>query len=60
MAVETKGNISRIVSDEAFEHDSGHVAEKYRGSAADKRDMEIMGKQQVLRVSVLLRLKVVS
>lgn len=43
MVFETKGNVSGFVAKAASEHTAGRVAEKYRGSAADKRDMEIMG-----------------
>lgn len=31
--------------------DTGGVHERYRGTAHDKREMSVMGKQQVLRVS---------
>ncbi|KIW86242.1 hypothetical protein Z517_01637 [Fonsecaea pedrosoi CBS 271.37] len=36
-------------SDEVFDDGLSHVAEKFRGTSADKRDMMIMGKKQVLR-----------
>jgi len=39
---------SRVVN--VFDHDISHVAEKYRGSAADEHDMTMLGKKQVLRV----------
>lgn len=60
MEVEIKGKVLPIASEQAFQHGHGHVAEKYRGTAADKRDMEIMGKEQVLRVSVFHRLKMLD
>lgn len=34
----------------AFDDDNSHVPEKYRGTSADKWDMSVMGKKQVLRV----------
>ncbi|KIW88741.1 uncharacterized protein Z519_10787 [Cladophialophora bantiana CBS 173.52] len=34
---------------EVFDDSTGHVPEKYRGTSADQRDMNIMGKKQVLR-----------
>jgi hypothetical protein len=33
------------------EPDDGGIASRYRGTAADKRDMMVLGKTQVLRVS---------
>lgn len=33
-----------------FDEGVSHVAEKFRGTSADKRDMMVMGKKQVLRV----------
>jgi len=30
-----------------------HVAEKYRGTSADKQDMSVLGRKQVLRVGTL-------
>jgi choline transport protein len=35
------------------ESDDGAVAARYRGTATDKRDMIVLGKKQVLRVSNL-------
>lgn len=35
-----------------FDDSVSHVPEKYRGTAADRRDMTVMGKKQVLRVSL--------
>jgi hypothetical protein len=35
-----------------FDDNVSHVPEKYRGTAADRRDMTVMGKKQVLRVSI--------
>ena len=35
-----------------FDDGSSHVAEKYRGTSIDKRDMAVMGKKQVLRVGI--------
>lgn len=37
-----------------FDDDVSHVPEKYRGTAADRRDMTVMGKKQVLRVSITI------
>jgi hypothetical protein len=33
------------------ESDDGGIPERYRGTAEDKRDMIVLGKKQVLRVS---------
>jgi hypothetical protein len=33
------------------EPDDGGIASRYRGTAADERDMKVLGKTQVLRVS---------
>ena len=33
--------------------DDGGIPLKYRGTAADKRDMIVLGKKQVLRVCIL-------
>jgi len=33
--------------------DNGEISSKYRGTAADKRDMIMLGKKQVLRVCSL-------
>jgi len=35
------------------EADNNGLPERYMGTAADKRDMSVLGKKQVLRVSVL-------
>lgn len=35
-----------------FDDGISHVPEKYRGTSADKRDMTVMGKKQVLRVGI--------
>jgi hypothetical protein len=35
---------------DVFDDDLSHVAEKFRGTNADKRDMQVLGKKQVLRV----------
>jgi len=35
-----------------FDDGIGHVPEKYRGTSADKRDMTVMGRTQVLRVGI--------
>lgn len=35
---------------DVFDEGVSHVAEKFRGTSADKRDMMVMGKKQVLRV----------
>lgn len=35
-----------------FDDSISHVPEKYRGTSADKRDMSVMGKKQVLRVEI--------
>jgi hypothetical protein len=35
------------------EPDDGGIPSKYRGTAADKRDMIVLGKKQVLRVCIL-------
>ena len=35
---------------DVFDDKVSHVAEKFRGTSADKRDMMVMGKKQVLRV----------
>jgi len=43
-----------------FDDNVSHVPEKYRGTAADRRDMTIMGKKQVLRVSVPINSTLVS
>ena len=37
-------------ADEKFDDEPGTIAPKYRGTVADRRDMSIMGKKQVLRV----------
>ena len=37
------------VAEVETEYDGKVLAEKYRGTAADKHDMAVMGKQQVLR-----------
>lgn len=37
-----------------FDDTVSHVPEKYRGTAADRRDMTVMGKKQVLRVSIAI------
>ena len=39
-------------STEVFDNDISHVHEKYRGTAADARDMSALGKKQVLRVRI--------
>ena len=36
--------------EDVFDDRVSHVAEKFRGTSADKRDMMVMGKKQVLRV----------
>lgn len=51
MGLETKGNVSGCVVTGPSEKAVEHVAEKYRGTATDQREMEVLGKQQVLRVS---------
>jgi hypothetical protein len=33
--------------------DDGGIPSRYRGTAADKRDMIVLGKKQVLRVCIL-------
>lgn len=35
-----------------YDNDISHVSEKYRGTAADVRDMSVLGKKQVLRVKI--------
>lgn len=35
------------------EPDEDGIPSKYRGTAADKRDMTVLGKKQVLRVCIL-------
>jgi hypothetical protein len=35
-----------------FDDGISHVPEKYRGTVADKRDMTVLGKKQVLRVRI--------
>lgn len=35
------------------EPDDGGIPSRYRGTAADKRDMIVLGKKQVLRVCIL-------
>jgi hypothetical protein len=35
------------------ECDDGEIPSRYRGTAADKRDMIVLGKKQVLRVCIL-------
>jgi choline transport protein len=35
------------------EPDDGGITSRYRGTAADKRDMMVLGKTQVLRVSII-------
>jgi choline transport protein len=35
------------------ESDDGGIPARYRGTAADKRDMVVLGKKQVLRVCIL-------
>lgn len=49
----TKGgnNISTVFADEGLA--KGHVAQKYIGTMADQRDMQALGKEQVLRVRYL-------
>lgn len=37
-----------------FDDNVSHVPERYRGTAADRHDMTVMGKKQVLRVSIAL------
>jgi len=39
-------------AEKVFGDDINHVPEKYRGTSADKRDMTVMGKTQVLRVGI--------
>jgi hypothetical protein len=38
---------------ESKESDDGGIPARYRGTTADKRDMVVLGKKQVLRVSHL-------
>lgn len=49
----TKGgnNISTVFADQGLA--KGHVAQKYIGTMADQRDMQALGKEQVLRVRYL-------
>ena len=54
MEFENKSKVSGYVATAEPGHVGSHVAEKYRGSAADRREMEMMGKQQVLRVSAFI------
>ena len=41
--------VEAVAEDEELSY-SGHVAPKYLGSVADRRDMSALGKEQVLRV----------
>lgn len=54
MELEPRSKVVGYVATAESRHVDGHVAEKYRGSAADRREMEMMGKQQVLRVSAFI------
>lgn len=49
----TKGgnNISTVFADQGLA--KGHVAQKYIGTMADQRDMQALGREQVLRVRYL-------
>jgi hypothetical protein len=38
-----------VVDDVEYAH-KGHVAAKYMGTATDKNDMSVLGREQVLRV----------
>lgn len=40
------------VGDEEYLAQRHHVAPKYQGTVADKRDMSVLGRDQVLRVCV--------
>jgi hypothetical protein len=43
---------SSPIAAKIFDDGISHVPEKYRGTSADQRDMIVMGKKQVLRVSI--------
>lgn len=45
----TSGSRSPVDTD-VFDNNVSHVAEKYRGTDADHKDMSVLGKKQVLRV----------
>lgn len=48
----TSGSHSPVeVAADVFDNNVSAVAEKYRGTDADHRDMSVLGKKQVLRVS---------
>lgn len=38
-----------------FDDSISHVPQKYRGTAADQKDMSVLGKKQVLRVFGMIR-----
>lgn len=41
---------SSPTSAKAYENSASNVPERYRGTSADKHDMDVLGKKQVLRV----------
>jgi hypothetical protein len=54
VAIELIGALGTSSPNDAkiFDDSISGVPEKYRGTSADKRDMTIMGKKQVLRVGI--------
>jgi hypothetical protein len=51
-AAGTSSPTTKEVYEEGIDDGSNHVPEKYRGTAADRHDMAVMGNKQVLRVSI--------
>lgn len=52
MAVNNKevGNVQLTEAPDVFDDSISHVPDKYKGTDADRHDMNILGKKQVLRV----------